>query len=275
MQEKLICALDEGPSAAGTAAFAVWLGDGVGVRPLLCSARSAVGVTAVAAEHRARLVVTAGADEATVERAIELTYGLCGALVVLPAPALELWLDPSEARRRAGRAIVTGSDGSPASIEAARIAGRIAAGLGGSALIAHARPPIATGTPLSSPGEPHPIADGGLDARPSLLGPALAAAREHGATVEARVANGDAVDALSDLAASERSPLIAVGACRPTQERLAMARSVTARLIARAEWPILIAASGPPSDREDELATTDPQHAGTLPAPAVEPLTRA
>ena len=275
VDETLICTLDEGPSAAATAAFGLWLGDSVGARPLVCSPRSAIDLIAVAAEHRARLIVTAGSNEAATERAIELTYGLDGALVVLPQASLELWLNPSEARRRASGAVVAGSDGSAASIEAARIAGRIAAGLGGSALIAHARSAIATGEQPSRPASPlDPIAEGELDARLSLLGPALAAAREHGATVEARFASATAVEALNDLAATEHSPLIAVGASRPPREGLALARSVTGRIIARAERPILIATSGPPSGRDDELTTTDPQHAGTLPAPAVDPLTR-
>jgi nucleotide-binding universal stress UspA family protein len=278
MEKTLICTLDEGPAAAATAAFGVWLGEHVGARPFVCRARSTGDVLAVAAEHRARIVVTSGVGEAPVERALELSRGLEGSLVLLPRDALELWLDPSEARRRAGRGVVAGSDGSAASIEAARVAGRIAAGLGGRTLVAHARPRHATGTPSRSPGfEPDPIAQAELAARRSLVAPALAAAAAHGAAVEARLPSAGVVEALTDLAAGERAPLIAVGTGRPSRARPALGDSVTAELIERTERPLLIATLGPPRDRadgDDRVATTDfpVAPAAPAPAPAVGPL---
>jgi len=227
MDETVICALDEGPAATSTAAFGVWLGDCTGTRPFVCRASATEQILAVAAEHRAGAIVV-GAGSAAAERAaIDLLSRFRGTVVALPPAALELWRDPFEARRRMGRAIVLGTDGSSVAVTAARIAGRVAAGLGGKVVVAHA-------------------ADGAGNAlRRALITSSLEAAGLHGAPVHGRLASGGVAETLSDLAAAERAPMVAVGTTRASAETYPLAGSVTAEMLGRGEHPLLITAGAP------------------------------
>jgi nucleotide-binding universal stress UspA family protein len=240
MRQTLIWIADDGPGAAAAMAFGIWLSDCLGAHARPFTGASVEGVLAAAAEHEA-LLVTAGRGNGSGRGATdELIRRFPGQLAVLPPAALELWLDPHEARRRAGRVIVTGCNGTASSIGAAELAGGIAAQLRGKVLVVHAARGQALMPARSSPLDRDPIGLSDRASRRTLLSPALAAARAQGAAAKARLFDGAPLVALADLAASRYAPLIVVGASRSVGSY-----SLAAELVARQDRPVLIAAAQP------------------------------
>lgn len=243
MDETVIFVADEGPPAAASAACGVWLAHCIGVPPRICLSVTPEGIVAYTNKHGAGLIVVPALDDGN-ERLLGLMRLHQGSLVVLPPLAVDLWLDPVEARRRAAEVIVVGADGSPGARDAAWDAGRIAAGFDGEVLVTHIQSHSARGLPAkASPTVADPIAWLEHDYVQELLTPTVRAAAAHGAGTDVTVVAGAVEEELNEVCATQRSPLLAIGSSSLSDDS-APAESVAMNLLEAARQPVLVATGG-------------------------------
>lgn len=102
MDDTVLCALDEGPSAASVTAFGVWMSECIGARPRVCSSSSPEELLAVASEHDARMIVIAspGDDDPSRSGHALVRGGFRGVVVEMSPKMVEDWRDPAFARER-------------------------------------------------------------------------------------------------------------------------------------------------------------------------------